>query len=167
MPLGGPISLEIAGLGIVFYSPTVMSGVPEGTDYFSDHFTTEEQVQAHIQQGSMVAFGTGTPGRFILQFDEGYPSEPELAASDFKLRLGIRCTGGVLCFRDLYDLLDWAPACPLQQQLSLPDGIYHVTLCSNTPASGILGDDQTIRVYLNRLRQFPKLARQGIPTLCM
>lgn len=159
--------MEISGLGIIFYSPEVMADVEEGVDYFKEGFTTEEQVQAHIQGGTLVGFATGSPGRFILNFREGYPTEEEQAACRYKLRLGLRCNGGVVYFRDLYDLLDWYPDCPPECQLQLEDGVYHVTLCSNRPASGILGDNQVIELYLNKLSRFPRLAKEGIPTLCM
>jgi hypothetical protein len=167
MQMGDSMLVEIAGLGIIFYSPEVMAEVADGADYFKTGFTTEEQVQSHIQRGTLVGFATGSSGRFILNFREGYPDDGALAAFRYKLRLGLRCTGGVVYFRDLYDLLDWYPECPLERQLQLEDGIYHVTLCSDRPASGILGDNQVIEFYLNKLSEFPRLAKQGIPTLCM
>ena len=42
----------------------------------------------------------------------------------------------------------------------------HVTLCSDSPASGVLGDKQEIFVYLQKLPELPKLAKHGIPSLC-
>jgi len=159
--------LDVAGLGIIFYSPKVMVDVAEGTDYLEDKYTTEEQVQSHIQRGTLVGFATGSPGLFAFKFHEGYPNDKVLSASRYKLRLGLHCTGGVVYFRDLYDLLDWHHDCPPEQQLQLEDGVYHVTLCSNRPASGILGDNQVIEFYLKKLDQFPALGKQGIPTLCM
>jgi hypothetical protein len=167
MQVGESMSLDVAGLGILFYSPEVMVAVAEGTDYLEDNYTTEEQVQSHIQRGTLVGFATGSPGRFALEFYEGYPNDEVLATSRYKLRLGLRCTGGVVYFRDLYDLLDWRHECPTEQQLQLEDGVYHVTLCSSLPASGILGDNQVIEFYLKKLSQFPALGKQGIPTLCM
>jgi len=64
-------------------------------------------------------------------------------------------------------LMEWHATCPSERTLKLEDGFYHVTLCSDTPASGILGDKQEIHVYLEKLAEFPRLAKQGIPTLCM
>jgi hypothetical protein len=161
------MTLEIAGLGIIFYSPSAATMIAEGEDYLTTHYTTEEQVQLHIQKGTLVGFGTCSPGRYILRFHHGYPRDDELHAARYKLRLGVNCTNNVVYFRDLFDLLDWYADCPQKQQLSLPSGIYHVTLVSDRPPSGILGDNQIIDIYFNRLPAFPPLAKEGIPTLCL
>ena len=163
---GVTVKLEITGLGIIFYSPKHAHHIAEGEDYFSTHFITEEQVQEHIQKGTIVGFGTGSPGAFALHFHDGYPDESELPKFEFKLRLGLNCSGGLVCIKDLYDLMDWHKDCPKNQELPLPDGLYHVTLCSNAPASGILGENQIIHVYLQQLDALPYLAKRGIPTLC-
>ena len=164
---GKEIVLETAGTGIVFHSPKFTEYIQEGEDYLQSSYSTEDQVQSHIQKGTLVGFGTGSPGTFVLRFHSGYPRDDFLVQSDFKLRLGLRCVGGVVCFRDLYELLDWKAACPSQQVLELDDGVYHVTLCSSLPASGVIGDKQVIHCYLQMLDRFPDLAKQGVPTLCM
>jgi hypothetical protein len=164
---GKEMTLDIAGLGIVFHSPIFAENIPEGANYLASNYTTEEQVQSHIQKGTIAGFGTGSPGTFLLKFHSGYPDEAFLQRCEFKLRLGLHCSGGVVCFRDLYELMDWHADCPPHRMLRLEDGFYHVTLCSNLPPSGILGDDQEVFVYLQKLAEFPKLAKQGIPTLCM
>lgn len=160
------IILNISGIGIVFYSPVFAETIPEGADYLSSHYTTEQQVQSHIQNGTIVGFGTGTPGVFILKIHEGYPDENLVLGCDFKLRLGLHCSGGLVCFRDLYDLMNWHADCPSNCQIELDDGFYHVTLCSNLPSSGILGDNQEILMYFHILQEFPRLAKKGIPSLC-
>jgi hypothetical protein len=163
--IGERISLDVAGIGIIFYSPSVMVKVGAGADYFSAQYGTEEQVQAHVQKGDLVGFATDNPGRYILNFLDGYPTvEAELSAQ-YKLRLGLRCVGGVVYFRDLEVLSSWSSDCPPEHQLQLPDGIYHVTLCSDCPESGALGDNQVIDFYLNKLNRFPRLAKEGIPAL--
>jgi hypothetical protein len=164
---GRVIVLNIAGVGIVFYSPDAVEHIPEGSDYLASNYTSEEQVQAHVQKGSIVGFATGSPGVFILKFHVGYPDERSLQESHFKLRLGLHCRGDVVCFRDLYDLMDWRAECPPDQIIELEDGFYHVTLCSNRPPSGVLGDQQDIHVYFQKLDTFPRLSKVGIPTLCM
>jgi hypothetical protein len=163
---GQKMTLDIAGLGIVFHSPVFAEHIPEGADYLASSYATEQQVQSHIQQGTIVSFGTGTSGTFTLNFCTGYPEKSFLQSCEFKLRLGLHCRGGVVCFRDLYELMDWHADCPANRTLELDDGFYHVTLCSNPPASGILGDNQAISVYLEKLPALPKLASRGIPTLC-
>jgi hypothetical protein len=62
--------------------------------------------------------------------------------------------------------MEWEPRCPPEQILDVEDGDHLVTLCSDTPPSGVLGDGQTIEVYLARLGAMPRLALHGIPTLC-
>ena len=159
------IQLEISGLGIIFYSPAFTEHIPAGFDYLRSNYTTVEQVQSHVQAGSIVGFATGSPGTYILRFREGYPDKSQLSSFGLKLRLGLNCRGGIVCFRDLYDLMDWEPHCPPNQSLQLTDGCYHVTLCSNLPASGIRGDNQVIEVYMQPLEAFPELANNWIPTL--
>ena len=164
---GKQITLDIAGLGIVFHSPDFAQHISEGDDYLTSSYSTEQQVQSHIQKGTIVCFGTGTPGTFILTFHTGYPEESFLQSCEFKLRLGLHCSGGHVCFRDLYDLMNWHRDCPNRHTVELEDGFYHVTLCSNPPESGVLGDNQRVLVYLQKLREMPPLAKQGIPSLCM
>jgi len=163
---GREIRLDIVGIGIVFHSPQSAEHIKEGTDYLASSYTSEQQVQAHIQKGDIVAFGTGSPGTFILKFHCSYPDERYLLTCDCKLRLALHCRGGKVCFRDLYELMDWQSECSPNQVIELEDGIYHVTLCSNRPPSGVLGDNQEIHMFLHKVDTFPRLAKEGIPTLC-
>jgi hypothetical protein len=162
---GNEMRLLISGPGIVFFSPGAMASIASGTDFFASDFSTEEQVQKHVQAGDVVGFGTGSPGDYILRFHAGYPDAAKIEAAEFKLRLGLQCHNSQVHFRDVFDLMDWSPETPEDQMLALENGIYHVTLCSNRPQSRLLGDDQVIDFYLNRLAEFPRLARQGIPSL--
>jgi|GEM_PF-932853 len=159
------IRLEIAGLGIIFYSPKFVEHIADGEDYLESNYTCDEQVQPHIQKGTIVGFGTGSAGTFTLRFHEGYPTAGFVAAAEYKLRLGVECAGGELHFRDLYDLMDWESDCPRDQVLSIDDGVYHVTLCSNLPPSGYIGDSQEIDVYLQPLDELPVLVHDGVPML--
>lgn len=160
------ITLDIAGPGIILYSPFAAAHIAEGEDYLSTHYSVEEQVQPHIQQGTLVGFGTSTPGAFTLNFLEGYPDERTLDDAEYKLRLGIHVKDGMICVRDLFDLLEWSAECPPGQTLEMKDGFYHLTLHSDRPASGILGDGQVISVYSKELPALPALNTQGVPTLC-
>jgi hypothetical protein len=162
---GGELRLEIQGLGIIMYSPSWAKHIQPGEDYLSQHYMNGSQVQPHIQAGSLVGFGTGSPGAYRLRFHEGYPDDRVLADSPFKLRLGLHVVDGIVHFRDLYDLMDWDPACPDGQTIELANGYYHVTLCSSTPPSGVIGDDQLLEVYLQPVPEMPALARTGVPTL--
>jgi hypothetical protein len=164
---GTKIVMDIAGPGIIFHSPTFTNHIAEGEDYLSENYTTEDQVQAHIQIGTIVGFGTGTPGTFVLRFCDGYPNDALLSTCQCKLRLGLHCSGGLICFRDLYELMNWRAHCSSDRTLQLEDGFYHVTLCSNPPASGVLGDNQDVLFYLQKLSDFPSLRNEGIPMLCI
>jgi hypothetical protein len=167
MSLEVEVTLTIAGLGIILYSPVFAEHISEGEDYFSAHYSDERSIQEHIQKGTIVGFGTGSPGTYTLRFRAGYPEEEVLQKCDYKYRLGLTVSGGVIRVRDVYDLMQWTPDCPSSQQLYLDDGYYHVTLSSNRPASGILGDSQVIDVHLQKLDRFPDLLKVGIPSLVL
>ena len=157
--------IDVVGLGLIVYSPSSAAHIGGGEDYLQAHYWTPEDVAEHIQAGTIVGFCTSSPGTFILRFHGGYPSEAQLAAAEFRLRLGLR-SDGVVVARDLYELTDWTSEFPREQSFRLAAGIYHLTLCSTMPASGILGDRQVVDVFLNPLDEFPALARTGVPTLC-
>lgn len=159
------VRLDIQGLGIVMYSPSFANHIQPGENYLRTNYSNGSLVQPHIQAGTIVGFGTGSPGTYTLRLRGGYPDERTLAGSEFKLRLGLQVVDGVVCFRDLYDLMDWTPVCPPAQRIDLANGYYHVTLCSSTPPSGVLGDEQVILVFLQPLTAMPALAGSGIPNL--
>jgi hypothetical protein len=165
LTIGDTMPIALAGLGMILYSPSSVAHIVPGEDYLSSHFWEESDVQRHIQEGKLVAFQTGTSGRFFLKFLAGYPDAARLRDAKYKYRIAIRVADSSVCIRDLYDLLRWDPDCPEEQMLALDDGIYHVTLVSDEPASGVLGDDQVIEVYFTRLGEWPRLATEGIPTL--
>jgi len=160
------LRLEIQGLGIVLYSPFSVRAIREGEDFLSKHYLHARDVIPHIEKGSIVGFGTGSPGIFNIDFFAGYPKEEFLNSQDFKLRLGLEVRNRTVCIRDLYDLMRWTTLCPKAQQIELEDGYYHLTVCSELPESGTLGDDQPIAVFLKQLEQLPELHYQGVPTLC-
>lgn len=159
------IEIEIEGLGLIIYSPFATKNIGEGEDYLTSNYMSEDQVQVHVQKGTIVGFGTGSPGRYIIDILEGYPEDDHLDASDFKLRLGIEVKNEKVCIRDLYDLMEWTSFCPPEHSLFMKDGFYHITLCSNKPESGLIGDNQTISAYFNKLSKMPALSKMGIPTL--
>jgi hypothetical protein len=163
---GLELTMDIAGLGLILYSPGAMPKIAPKTNFLRSGFMDPESVASHARRGDLVGFCTSSPGTYILRFHEGYPPAIELDEADFKLRLGVICKGGQLCVRDLYDLISWDPNCPANQVIPLPDGEYHVTLCGDRPSSGVLGDDQLVEVWLNPLPKFPELKIVGVPTYC-
>ncbi len=160
------IDLDIAGLGLILYSPFSAADIREGDDYLETEFSKPEMVERQAMEGRIVGVSTGTGGRFLVEFYEGAPENGELARHSYKLRLGLEVRDRLLCIRDLYDLLDWTPKCLPEQELPLDNGFYRLTLLSNDPESGILGDDQVIAVYIEHVPALPKLRYDGVPTLC-
>jgi hypothetical protein len=83
------IHLSIAGLGIIMYSPFAVLHISEGENYLLPNYVAPERVLEHVYQGTIIRFGTGSPGDYLLRFKEGYPHHEQMRSSDFKLRLGI------------------------------------------------------------------------------
>lgn len=81
MEIREDITLEIAGLGIIMYSPSWACHVAPGANYLAANYESAEQVQPHIQAGTIVGFGTGSSGTFVLALRSGYPPNARLAAS--------------------------------------------------------------------------------------
>jgi hypothetical protein len=80
--------------------------------------------------------------------------------------LAINVVGGKLSVVDLFWLMDWSKDCPVEQQLSIEDAVYHLTISTAKPKSGIWGDNQEIYIHLNRLEEMPELTWPGVPQLC-
>ncbi|WP_010243297.1 hypothetical protein [Acetivibrio cellulolyticus] len=160
------LKLEISGMGIIIYSDYAVSHIAEGQDYFSTNYYTGEQVLKHIYDGSIVGFCTSSPGTFILKIRSGYPSETELECSDYRMRLGICVKGNNVRFNDLFALMDWNADNTDIATVELEDGYYHITLVGSAPKSGVLGDNQEIYVYFNKLDTMPKLKYNGVPIFC-
>jgi len=160
------IAVDISGLGFILYSPPAVRHIPEGSDYLEKHFWKAEDVARQVMDCQLTAFGTGTPGSFLLRFRDGPRDEEAAGAADFKLRLGLEVHEGVICVRDLYDLMQWFAECPKSQQLPMANGWYRLTVYSSRPASGILGDNQVIDIHLEPMQEKPKLRWEGVPSLC-
>jgi hypothetical protein len=160
------VSLEIGGLGLILYSPPAVAHIAEGANYLQAHFWERAAVARHIMDCQLTAFCTGSPGTFRLRFKDGLPDESDFQAAEFKLRLGLQVHGGMVCVRDLYDLLAWSAECPPDQQFPVADGWYRLTVYSSRPSSGILGDGQLIEVALERVECKPALRWEGVPSLC-
>lgn len=162
---GEKIILEIAGVGIVFYSPSSLKDFKDGADHFHGFFDTPDRVASHVKEGLVSGFCTGSPGRYILQFRDGYPASDDLDKHEASLRLAIRVFDNELVFRDLFDLLEWSVEVPKSQCLKLPNGVYHLSLLSSKPESGVRGRNQLIVIYVQPIEQMPMLAYSGVPEL--
>ena len=159
------IRLTIDGLGIILYSPSVTKDIPAGTNFLMESYLVGEQVQPFIQSGTLVGFGTGSPGVFPMRFFHGPVDHRILKESEFVLTLGIVISDEMFCVRDLYDLMYWCEECPRDQKINVSNGTYTVVLCSKTPPSGILGDNQEINVFLEKTARMPDLSEDQIPEL--
>jgi len=159
------IKIEIAGLGIIFYSPFAVAHIADGTNFLSSSFWKPDEVAKYVNQCRIPAFCTGSPGTYKLRiFDGPYP-DSIIETSARTIRLGIEVRDLSICFRDLYDLMDWRSSCPQEQNVSLADGFYRVTVMTRLPASGILGDNQEIDMYFEKYLEMPKLNWPGVPEL--
>ena len=159
------LDLEIAGLGFILYSPFAVAHIADGEDYLQTHFWEPEAVAKHINACTLTGFGTGSPGRYHLSFLDRAASVEEENRATMKLRLGIEVRDGVICVRDLYDLMDWSAACPAEQQVRVRDGFYRLTVLSDPPATGIIGDNQHITVSFERTPKKPLIRHAGVPDL--
>ncbi len=163
--LGDTAHLGIDGMGIVLFSAEVMKSVAPGSNFLTEEFTNPEQVGAHVRKGDITAFCTGTGGDFVLWFRSGYPDSNIAKEFPVMIRLALEVRGGALQFCDLFWLNDWNTDFPREQILSLPDGYYHITVCTRRPESGYWGDDQIICLFFNRLEEMPEITWPGIPIL--
>lgn len=159
------VILEIDGMGIVFYSPGMVTAIPVGSDFLGNEFTRPSDVSNHVRKGDITGFCTGTPGMFELKFRSGYPDETINQEYPVSIRLGIQVLGGEIRVIDLFWLSEFDADCPEEQIVKVEDGFYHITLNTRKPESGIWGDRQVIYVYLNQLDQMPDLTWPGVPFL--
>ena len=159
------LKLDIAGLGIVFYSPFAVADIAEGSDFLSEHFWDPADVARYVNACRLSAIGTGTPGLFRIRLHEGTPPGDIDLQSVAAIRLGLEVRDTAICFRDLYDLMEWSASCPVEQTITWPDGFFRITVISSVPPSGVLGDNQLIDMHFERISEQPKLAWPGVPDI--
>lgn len=159
------LDLDIDGMGLVLYSEGAVQDLVEGENFFEREYSTPQQVAAHIKKGDIVGFCTGSGGRYHIKFREGYPDESVSGQYPVGIRLALEVKGGKISIIDLFWLMEWTRDCPKEQQLCVEDGIYHLTVLTARPASGIWGDDQEIYVYMQKLDAMPELTWDGVPQL--
>jgi hypothetical protein len=160
------IALDIAGLGLILYSPPAVAHIADGDDYLQSHFWEPEDVARHVTAGQLIAFCTGSPGSYRVRFHHNPATEQAVAKAEFKLRLALQVHDTVVCVRDLYELMDWEAACPAEQQVQLANGWYRLTVLSSYPRSGRPGDKQLIHIHLEPVARKPTLRWDGVPNLC-
>jgi hypothetical protein len=159
------IALSTEGMGIAIYSKGCMSGVETGADFFSSDFADPRAMAAHIRKGDITGFCTGSGGDFLLKIREGYPDAQCMEAYPIAVRLGLEVREHTVSFIDLFWLMDWDPEVPAEQQITLEDGFYHLTVLTRKPESGIWGEDQTIYLFFKKLDAMPELSWNSVPQL--
>lgn len=160
------IDLQIAGLGIIVYSPFAVTHIGDGEDYLQVRFWAAEDVGRHVRNCTLTCFCTGSPGNYHLKLYDGQLDEPAVAQAEFKVRLGLEIRDRAVCVRDLYDLMRWQHKCPERQKIDMDDGFYRLTVHSTRPASGIIGDHQAVFIHFENVDSRPSLAWAGVPQLC-
>jgi hypothetical protein len=160
------VKLELVGPRFICYSPFAALEIADGQDYLETSFESPAQVEKEALKGRIVGVSTGSPGAFEFEIFFGYPSDQIVDENQYKLRLCVEVRDRKLYIRDLFDLMDWSSNCPQQHTIDIDDGFYHITLLSRDPPSGVLGDNQKILMYLQKLDELPILNIRGVPTLC-
>lgn len=160
------IRIEVAGLGLVLHSPWATQGIPSGSDFLLEHFTSGRDVAELTNRGAIVGVCTGSPGSYLLEFHSGPLDEEAVLAADHRVRLCLEIRDETLCVRDLYDLMSWRQEAPKAQCMELPDGFYALTAYTSLPPSEIVGDDQVIFVHLESTPSLIETAHRGVPLLC-
>jgi hypothetical protein len=160
------IDFELAGLGIIIFSPKAVSHISQGENYLEQHFWEPADVARHVMDCQLTTFCTGSPGRYRISVIGGPPDPIQEANAVFRLRLGLEVHDETICIRDLYDLLDWDPISPQSREFKVANGWYRLTVISSPPPSGIIGDNQTITIYMELVNEKPILRWEGVPNLC-
>lgn len=158
-------TMQITGVGIIFYSPQSVSHIAEGENYLEEHYMKPEDVIQHTYAGSIVGVCTGTPGDFNLNIYQDVDPDIDAIDPDYALKLCLKVTDNIVHFRDLYALLDWEKEDESEVKVHMENGNYEVIVCSWIPESGILGDNQRIDLYLNQVDTLPELRYKGVPSL--
>lgn len=159
------LTVEIAGIGFILYSPFAVAGIAPGSNYLEDHYWDPSEVARHVREGTIAGFGTGSSGTYRIHVYAGEPTLALLAQYPWLIRLGLRVEDGAICIRDLYDLMDWDPQCPAEQILAVESGNYRVTVGSRPPDSGVIGDHQEVVICLEPVPELPALTWEGVPYL--
>lgn len=113
----------------------------------------------------IACFCTGNPGDWyhLIVFD-GQLDQTAVRAAKHAIRVGIRIQDRTLCFRDLYDLMEWDPHCPTDQQFDFDDGFYRVTVY--TTPEGLDSSDRIVYLHFEKTLVRPELRWDGVPQLC-
>ena len=159
------VSIEISGLGIVFYSPFAVKHIKPGENFLEANFWDPEDVAKHVNDCFISAFCTGSPGSYILKiFDGEYPLY-QIQKASVAIRLGIEVRDNLLVFRDLYDLMEWDDEYSESQAIKIPNGFYKITVFTSFSENEIIGDNQIINMHFEKMSERPKLNWDGVPNL--
>jgi hypothetical protein len=159
------IELDIAGLGIIFYSPFAVGHIRKDEEYIDAHFWRPDDVARHVNACQVSAFGTGSPGLYVLHLHDGPLDAQALAAAKASVVLGIEVRDGTLCFRDLYDFIRWDPECPVGQTVALGNAFYRVTVYTTPIRPSTANAGQDVWLHFEPRVEKPHLEWEGVPDL--
>ena len=159
------IFLEIEGMGIVFYSNEAMADIAEGDNFFNKEFASPQNVAEHIKKGDIIGVNVGSSGSYYLHIRQGYPSEEMIRDYPIGVRLALNVIGDRVSFIDLYWLMEWSEFVPEEQTIEIEEGIYHISIVTRKPMSGVWGDNQDIYIYFEKIAKMPELTWDSVPLL--
>lgn len=61
--------------------------------------------------------------------------------------------------------MEWSDYVPEEQTLDVEVGVYHVTVLTRRPDSGVLGDNQDLYIYFEKIEEMPDLKWDAVPQL--
>ncbi|MCR4637236.1 MAG: hypothetical protein K5754_13505 [Butyrivibrio sp.] len=159
------IKLTLDGMGIVIYSNKALMNIEEGADYFTKEFSSPQKVSEHIKKGDIIGFNMGSSGTYNLHVRQGYPNLDMIKKYPINARLALNVLGNKISFIDLYWLMEWSNFVPEEQTYEIEEGIYHVSVLTNKPFSGKIGDNQDVFIYFQKINEMPELTWEGVPII--
>lgn len=175
------ITLQLDGLGIVFYSEGAVKNIPVGMDFLTEEFWKPEKVEEHNKKGDIVGFCTeGDADTFELRFRGGQPDDEIIRNHPAQLQLGIEVMGTAINVMDLYWLSELSEAdftCPKEQQIELEAGFYSMLFYADPPArymedklsdedyDDYIDKNRIIYVYLLKQESMPECKFSGVPSI--
>lgn len=159
------VTLTIAGLGLVVYSPFAAAGIAENERFLETSYWEPADVSRHVMAGTLAGFGTGSPGTYVVRCLTGVMNFLLEGSCAWWVRLALEVRDRSVCIRDLYDFHRWQPVCPPAQRITLADGFYRLSVGTSLPASGHLGDGQEILVLFEPSEKLPRVVWDTVPFL--
>ncbi|HEY7553082.1 MAG TPA: hypothetical protein VH913_26615 [Hyphomicrobiaceae bacterium] len=127
MQVPAEAKLYAAGLGLMLFSPSALTDIPEGADFMSD-LGSEPRGRLYdtlVATHRVVLLGTGSPQIYYSIRVVTAPAAPAgrvLRATEF----GLGIEGGILAIRDGYAPMEWSIRDPYEIRFAVADGYHRV-----------------------------------------